>query len=148
MGVQRENTGRGRSGNADHHPHREGVGPIRRIDNSNPEGYVGPDLGNSTRESYRRCGRLSVMKYLVQAARGGSDFHMGLTPKVNYRLAAQSNLQGCSLFSNLSRGGVLSIYSGGNGNRTTLIEVNPAFLGVYTSNVKVDEDTPQDSGGT
>jgi hypothetical protein len=55
------------------------VGPIRRIDNSNPEGYVGPDLGNPTRESYCQCGRLSVMKDLVQAARGGSDFHMSLT---------------------------------------------------------------------
>jgi hypothetical protein len=89
MGVQRENSGRGRSGNADHHPLREGVGPIRRIDNSNPEEYVGPDLGNSTRESYRRCERLSVMKDMVQAARGGRDFHMGLTPRGNYRLAAQ-----------------------------------------------------------
>jgi hypothetical protein len=88
------------------------------------------------------------MKYLVQAARGGGDFHMGLTPRGNYRLAAQSNLRGCSLFSNLSRCGVLSINSGGNGNRTTLIEVNPAFLGVYASDVEVDKVTPQDSGGS
>jgi hypothetical protein len=148
MGVQRENPGLCRSGDTYHHPLGEGVGPIRRIDNSNPEWYVGPDLGNSTRESYRRCRRLSVMKDLVQAARGGSDFHMGLTPRGNYRLAAQSNLRGCSWFFNLSRGGVLSINSGGNGNRTTLIEVNPALFGVYASNVEVDEVTLQDAGGT
>jgi hypothetical protein len=78
-----------------------------------------------------------VIKDLIQAARGGSDFHMSLTPRGNYRLAAQSNLPGCSWFSNLSRCGVLSINSGGNGNRTTLIEVKPAFLGVYASNVEV-----------
>jgi hypothetical protein len=72
------------------------------------------------------------MKDLVQATRGGSDFHIGLTLRGNSRLAAQSNLRGCSWFSNLSRGGVLSINSGGNGNLTPLIEVNPAFLGVYS----------------
>jgi hypothetical protein len=78
MGVQRENTGRGRSSETDHHPRGEGMGPMRRLDNSNPEGYVGPDLGDYTREGYRRCGRLSMIKDLVQAARGGSDLHMGL----------------------------------------------------------------------
>jgi hypothetical protein len=40
-GVQRENPGRGRSGNTDHHYLGEGVGPILRIDNSNPEGTLG-----------------------------------------------------------------------------------------------------------
>jgi hypothetical protein len=52
---------------------------MHRIDNSNPEGYVGPDFGNSTREGYRRFRRLRVMKDLMQAARGGSYLHMGLT---------------------------------------------------------------------
>jgi hypothetical protein len=79
IGVQRENPDRGRSGDAYHHPVGEGVGPIRRIHNSNPEGYFGPNLGNSIRKGYRRCGRLSVMKDLVQAARGRSDLRMGLT---------------------------------------------------------------------
>jgi hypothetical protein len=73
-------------------PLGEGMGPMCRIYNSNPEGYVGPDLGNSTREGYRRCGRLSMMKDLVQSARNGSDLHMGRTAQVNYRLAAQSDL--------------------------------------------------------
>jgi hypothetical protein len=64
------------------------MGPMCRIDNSNPERYVGADLGDPTREGYRRCGRLSVMKDLVQAARCGSYFHMSLTTGGNYRLAA------------------------------------------------------------
>jgi hypothetical protein len=51
------------------------------------------------------------MKGLVQAARGGSDLHMGLTVGGYYRLAAQSDLRGGRRFSNLSRGGVLSINS-------------------------------------
>jgi hypothetical protein len=68
MGVQRENPGRGRSGETDHHSLGEGMGPMSRVDNSNPEGSVGPDLSDSAREGYRRCGRPSVMKHLVQDA--------------------------------------------------------------------------------
>jgi hypothetical protein len=124
------------------------VGPVRRVDDTNPEGYIGPYLGNPARKRYRGGGRLGMMEDLKQAARGGRDLHVGLTAGGNHRPAAKADLHGGSGLSDLSRGGAFPTDARRNGDGTALIEVDPSLLGVYTSNMKINEVTPQDAGGT
>jgi hypothetical protein len=88
-----------------------------------------------------------MMEDLVQAARGRRDLHVSLTTGRDNRSSAQTELHRGRRLSSLSRGGVVSTDARWNGDWTALIEVNPSFFGVYTSNMKINEVT-QDAGGT